>query len=55
MKCVRYVNMLLPVLIVIAGACAMQKESQKLARLLPEAVEGWRIGRVDQIFNRDNL
>jgi hypothetical protein len=47
--------MLLPILIVIAGACAMQKESQKLARLMPDTVEGWRIGRDDQVFNRENL
>ena len=33
----------------------MQKESQKLARLMPDTVEGWRIGRDDQVFNRENL
>ena len=33
----------------------MRDESQKLARLLPEAVEGWQIGREDQVFNRENL
>ncbi len=33
----------------------MQKESHKLARLLPEAVEGWQISRDDQVFNRENL
>ncbi|MBA7628575.1 hypothetical protein ES703_36063 [subsurface metagenome] len=33
----------------------MQKESQRLARLLPETVEGWQIGRDDQVFNRENL
>jgi len=33
----------------------MQKESQRLARLLPETVEGWQIGHDDQVFNRENL
>ncbi|UCH61687.1 MAG: hypothetical protein JSU77_07670 [Fidelibacterota bacterium] len=33
----------------------MQKESPKLARLLPEVVEDWQISGDDQVFNRDNL
>jgi len=33
----------------------MRNESQKLARLLPEDVEGWQIGREDRLFNRGNL
>lgn len=33
----------------------MRDETPKLVRLLPEAVEGWQIGREDQVFNRGNL
>ena len=55
MKCVRYVNILLPILIVIAGTCAVQKESHKLARLIPDTLVDWEIGREDQVFNRENL
>jgi len=33
----------------------MPEESTKLARLLPGTVEGWQIGRKDQVFNRENL
>jgi len=52
----RHFYMLLYILsIVIIGACGMREESQKLARLLPDAVEGWQIGREDQVFNRGNL
>ena len=54
MKCVRYVN-ILSILIVIAGTCAVQKESHKLARLMPDTLVDWEIGREDQVFNRENL
>ncbi len=55
MNSVRFVSFTLILNIVLIVACSMQKGRQQLARLIPDTLVDWEIGREDQVFNRENL